>query len=76
MKLILLCINDLLVLLPFQGSLPLVLMFDLLPEVVSLNSTMLDELMQSLDVYISIREKTKQSIYSVVIKGLERNAGT
>ncbi|XP_065223706.1 protein bicaudal C homolog 1 isoform X2 [Planococcus citri] len=56
------------------GSLPLVLMFDLTSEVVSLNPETLDEIMQSLDVYISIRFKHKQNIYSVVIKGLERNA--
>lgn len=49
-------------------------MFDLMPEVVSLNPATLDDIMQTLDVYISIRHKPKQNIYSVVIKGLEKNA--
>lgn len=31
--------------------------------------------MQSLDVYISIRPKPKQNVFSVVIKGLEKNSG-
>ncbi|KAK7603956.1 hypothetical protein V9T40_004229 [Parthenolecanium corni] len=57
------------------GSLPLVLMFEVTPESVSLKAINLDELMQSLDVYISIRPKPKQNVFSVVIKGLEKNAG-
>ena len=58
----------------FQGSLPLVLMFEVMPDTVSLKAGNLDELMRSLDVYISIRPKPKQNVYSVVIKGLEKNA--
>lgn len=50
-------------------------MFEVSPETVSLKAINLDELMQSLDVYISIRPKPKQNVYSVVIKGLEKNAG-
>lgn len=50
-------------------------MFEVSPETVPLKAINLDELMQSLDVYISIRPKPKQNVYSVVIKGLEKNAG-
>jgi len=31
-------------------------------------------LMQNLDVFISIRQKPKQNVVSVIIKGIERNA--
>lgn len=61
----------------FKGSLPLVLMFDVMPDVAAWSEDqdkMLNDIMQTLDVYISIRHKPKQNIYSVVIKGLERNA--
>lgn len=58
-----------------QGSLPLVLMFDL-PEdsMSSVDSENVSQLMQSLDVFINVRHKPKQSTLSVIIKGIERNA--
>ncbi|XP_050471589.1 protein bicaudal C isoform X7 [Bombus huntii] len=57
------------------GSLPLVLMFDL-PEdsMSSVDSENVSQLMQSLDVFINVRHKPKQSTLSVIIKGIERNA--
>ncbi|XP_020287705.1 protein bicaudal C isoform X2 [Pseudomyrmex gracilis] len=58
------------------GSLPLVLMFDL-PEdsmTASVDTEKISQLMQSLDVFINIRHKPKQSTLSVIIKGIERNA--
>lgn len=59
----------------FQGSLPLVLMFDLPEEVMStISSERASQLMQSLDVFINVKHKPKQSTMSVVIKGIERNA--
>ncbi|XP_076654317.1 protein bicaudal C isoform X4 [Halictus rubicundus] len=58
------------------GSLPLVLMFDL-PEdsMSSVDTENISQLMQSLDVFINVRHKPKQSTLSVIIKGIERNAG-
>ncbi|KAK1133499.1 hypothetical protein K0M31_011303 [Melipona bicolor] len=58
------------------GSLPLVLMFDL-PEdsMSSVDTENVSHLMQSLDVFINVRHKPKQSTLSVIIKGIERNAG-
>ncbi|XP_015596865.1 protein bicaudal C isoform X1 [Cephus cinctus] len=58
------------------GSLPLVLMFDL-PEhsMPSVDTENISQLMQSLDVFINVRHKPKQSTFSVIIKGIERNAG-
>lgn len=50
-------------------------MFDL-PEK-SINTVTTDDvsrLMQSLDVFINIRHKPKQSTLSIVVKGIERNA--
>jgi len=60
-----------------QGSLPLVLMFDLPEDSVSasVDTEKISQLMQSLDVFINIRHKPKQSTLSVIIKGIERNAG-
>ncbi|XP_076232969.1 protein bicaudal C isoform X2 [Calliopsis andreniformis] len=57
------------------GSLPLVLMFDL-PEdsMSSVDTENISQLMQSLDVFINVRHKPKQSMLSVIIKGIERNA--
>ncbi|XP_066595085.1 protein bicaudal C homolog 1-like isoform X2 [Prorops nasuta] len=57
------------------GSLPLVLMFDL-PEdsVASVDPLNIAQLMQSLNVFINVRHKPKQSTLSVIIKGIERNA--
>ncbi|XP_032666735.1 protein bicaudal C isoform X1 [Odontomachus brunneus] len=59
------------------GSLPLVLMFDLPEDSVSasVDTEKISQLMQSLDVFINIRHKPKQSTLSVIIKGIERNAG-
>ncbi|XP_067215196.1 protein bicaudal C isoform X2 [Linepithema humile] len=59
------------------GSLPLVLMFDL-PEdsmSASVDTEKISQLQTSLDVFINIRHKPKQSTLSVIIKGIERNAG-
>ncbi|KAK0172715.1 hypothetical protein PV328_005995 [Microctonus aethiopoides] len=58
------------------GSLPLVLMFDL-PEnsMLTIDSESITQLMQTLDVFINIRHKPKQNNLSVIIKGVERNAG-
>lgn len=58
-----------------KGSLPLVLMFDL-PEnsAPSVDTDSVSQLMQSLDVFINVRHKPKQSTLSVIIKGIERNA--
>ncbi|XP_011304511.1 protein bicaudal C homolog 1 isoform X2 [Fopius arisanus] len=57
------------------GSLPLVLMFDL-PESSrqSVDTETISQLMQSLDVFINVLHKPKQSSLSVIIKGVERNA--
>ncbi|KAG5329672.1 BIC1B protein, partial [Acromyrmex heyeri] len=58
------------------GSLPLVLMFDL-PEdsmTASVDAEKISQLMQSLDVFINVRHKPKQSTLSVIIKGIERKA--
>lgn len=58
------------------GSLPLVLMFDL-PEdsmTACVDTEKISQLMQSLDVFINVRHKPKQSTLSVIIKGIERKA--
>lgn len=54
----------------------MVLMFDL-PEdsMSSVDTENISQLMQSLDVFINVRHKPKQSTLSVIIKGIERNAG-
>ncbi|KAL6439545.1 hypothetical protein ACFW04_003979 [Cataglyphis niger] len=59
------------------GSLPLVLMFDLPEDSISatVDTEKISQLMQSLDVFINVRHKPKQSTLSVIIKGIERNAG-
>lgn len=50
-------------------------MFDL-PEdsLTSVDTENISQLMQSLDVFINVRHKPKQSMLSVIIKGIERNA--
>ena len=48
-------------------------MFDL-PEEVEIDTEYVARLMQILDVFISIRQKAKQNVVSVIIKGIERNA--
>lgn len=40
----------------------------------SVDSENVSQLMQSLDVFINVRHKPKQSTLSVIIKGIERNA--
>jgi len=52
-------------------------MFDLPEDSVSasVDTEKISQLMQSLDVFINIRHKPKQSTLSVIIKGIERNAG-
>ena len=51
-------------------------MFDL-PEntTPSVDTDCVSQLMQTLDVFINVRHKPKQSTLSVIIKGIERNAG-
>ncbi|XP_076386979.1 protein bicaudal C isoform X2 [Megachile rotundata] len=57
------------------GSLPLVLMFDLPEDSVScVDTENISQLMRSLDVFINVRHKPKQSTLSVIVKGIERNA--
>ncbi|XP_029155698.1 protein bicaudal C homolog 1-B isoform X2 [Nylanderia fulva] len=58
------------------GSLPLVLMFDLPEDSMSatVDTEKISQLMQTLDVFINVRHKPKQSTLSVIIKGIERNA--
>ncbi|XP_076626288.1 protein bicaudal C isoform X4 [Colletes latitarsis] len=59
------------------GSLPLVLMFDLPEDTMpSVDTDNISQLMQTLDVFINVRHKPKQSSLSVIIKGIERNAGS
>lgn len=51
-------------------------MFDL-PEdsiTASVDTEKISQLMQSLDVFINVRHKPKQSTLSVIIKGIERKA--
>ena len=48
-------------------------MFDL-PEEVEIDTEYVARLMKILDVFISIRQKAKQNVVSVIIKGIERNA--
>lgn len=50
-------------------------MFDLPEDTVStVDTENISHLMQSLDVFINVRHKPKQSTLSVIIKGIERNA--
>lgn len=55
------------------GCLPLVLMFDV-KEDVELEQTRLHQLMEQLDVFISVKPKPKQPSKSVIVKSIERNA--
>ncbi|XP_033122346.1 protein bicaudal C homolog 1-like [Anneissia japonica] len=57
-----------------MGCLPLVLMFDM-KEDIEVDSTKLSQLMETLDVFISIKPKPKQPSKSVIVKSIERNAG-
>lgn len=56
------------------GSLPLVLMFDVPDESVSIQNEQVNQLMQTHDVLITIRHKPKQNSMSIIVKGIERNA--
>ncbi|XP_025087615.1 protein bicaudal C homolog 1-like isoform X1 [Pomacea canaliculata] len=55
------------------GCLPLVLMFDV-KEDVELDQGHISQLMEQLDVYISVKPKPKQPSKSVIVKSIERNA--
>ncbi|KAH9508438.1 Protein bicaudal C 1-B, partial [Bulinus truncatus] len=55
------------------GCLPLVLMFDI-KETIELDQARITHLMESLDVYISVKPKPKQPSKSVIVKSIERNA--
>ncbi|XP_072164676.1 protein bicaudal C homolog 1-like [Diadema setosum] len=56
-----------------MGCLPLVLMFDMKDEV-EVHTTKLAQLMEQLDIFISIKPKPKQPNKSVIVKSIERNA--
>uniref|UniRef100_S4RLH9 BicC family RNA binding protein 1 n=1 Tax=Petromyzon marinus TaxID=7757 RepID=S4RLH9_PETMA len=56
------------------GCLPLVLMFDM-KEDAEISSHNMAQLMEHLDVFISIKPKPKQPSKSVIVKSMERNAG-
>ncbi|KAL8616900.1 Protein bicaudal C 1 [Nucella lapillus] len=55
------------------GCLPLVLMFDV-KEDIELEQGRLTQLMEQLDVFISVKPKPKQPSKSVIVKSIERNA--
>ncbi|XP_066994611.1 protein bicaudal C [Anabrus simplex] len=55
------------------GSLPLVILFEL-SEDTKFDLEKMEQIMQTMDVSISIRHKPKQKSLSVIIKGVERNA--
>ncbi|BFZ17351.1 hypothetical protein BsWGS_20390 [Bradybaena similaris] len=55
------------------GCLPLVLMFDV-KECNELDQSRISQLMEMLDVYISVKPKPKQPSKSVIVKSIERNA--
>ncbi|XP_022092775.1 protein bicaudal C homolog 1-A-like isoform X2 [Acanthaster planci] len=56
-----------------MGCLPLVLMFDVKEEV-DIDASKLAQLMEQLDVFISIKPKPRQPSKSVIVKSIERNA--
>ncbi|XP_052002019.1 protein bicaudal C homolog 1-B-like isoform X1 [Xyrauchen texanus] len=58
-----------------MGCLPLVLMFDIKEEM-EVASQVYTALMEQLDVFISIKPKPKQPSKSVIVKSVERNAGS
>lgn len=50
-------------------------MFDVPKDYMSsIDTETISQLMQSLDVFINVRHKPKQNTFSVIIKGIERNA--
>lgn len=55
------------------GCLPLVLMFDI-KEDIEIEPAHITQLMEQLDVFISIKSKPKQPSKSVIVKSVERNA--
>ncbi|XP_030642764.1 protein bicaudal C homolog 1 isoform X2 [Chanos chanos] len=58
-----------------MGCLPLVLMFDI-KEDVEVEPQCITTLMEQLDVFISVKPKPKQPSKSVIVKSVERNAGS
>lgn len=50
-------------------------MFDLPEDIKDIQNEQVAELMQNFNVFINIRHKPKLSSLSVIIKGIERNAG-
>lgn len=56
-----------------MGCLPLVLMFDMKEEI-DIEPQFITQLMEQLDVFISIKPKPKQPSKSVIVKSVERNA--
>uniref|UniRef100_A0A2A4J394 SAM domain-containing protein n=1 Tax=Heliothis virescens TaxID=7102 RepID=A0A2A4J394_HELVI len=58
-----------------QGSLPLVVIFDVSDDACRIDSELANRLMHKYSVYINIRRKPKQGITSIVVKGIERCAG-
>ncbi|XP_072335017.1 protein bicaudal C homolog 1-like isoform X3 [Scyliorhinus torazame] len=56
-----------------MGCLPLVLMFDM-KEDIDVEPQRITQLMEQLDVFISIKPKPKQPSKSVIVKSVERNA--
>ncbi|XP_043912342.1 protein bicaudal C homolog 1 [Protopterus annectens] len=56
-----------------MGCLPLVLMFDM-KEDIEVEPQYITQLMEQLDVFISIKPKPKQPSKSVIVKSVERNA--
>ncbi|XP_033735384.1 protein bicaudal C homolog 1-B-like [Pecten maximus] len=55
------------------GCLPLVLMFDVKDEI-DMDQARITQLMEQLDVFISVKPKPKQPSKSVIVKSIERNA--
>ncbi|XP_063443802.1 protein bicaudal C homolog 1-A-like [Mytilus trossulus] len=55
------------------GCLPLVLMFDVKDEI-EIDQGKITQLMEHLDVFISVKPKPKQPSKSVIVKSIERNA--
>ncbi|XP_070608169.1 protein bicaudal C homolog 1 [Erythrolamprus reginae] len=56
-----------------MGCLPLVLMFDMKEEI-DVEPHFITQMMEQLDVFISIKPKPKQTSKSVIVKSVERNA--
>ncbi|EFA07761.1 Protein bicaudal C-like Protein [Tribolium castaneum] len=58
------------------GSLPLLIIFDLPEDIANLKvrSEQIDEIQNTCDVTITVRQKSKQMIKACIIKGIERQA--